>query len=266
MTTTFTIRVAPEDAAATYTGDTLAFSAPGGSWATLLLRATVVDSADGAPGDIRNASVTFKQGAATLCGPVSVARLGTDPAVGTASCTASVPRGSHVVDVVVGSYYTGSASRTVVVRRAEDAKVKADGRIVAADSAGTHAADGGSRVEFELDGRFRDSGRNYLDGDVEIEFRSGGRRYELESSGLDSLGVSGSVAELRSTASLSDTTGKRAVRVASGLTLQIVAVDGRRDWIAITAWNGNTLVFSSRWSGTKTLLQRLDAGRVDVDD
>ena len=266
VTTAFTIRVTPEDAAATYTGDTLAFSAPGRSSATILLRATVVDSADGAPGDIRNASVAFKRGAATLCGPVSVARLGTDPAVGTASCTASVPRGSNVVDVVVGSYYTGSASRTVVVRRAEDAKVKADGRIVATDSAGTHAADDGSRVEFELDGRFRDSGHNYLDGDVAIEFRAGGRRYELESSGLDSLGVSGNVAELRSTASLSDTTGKRAVRVASGLTLQIVAVDGRRDWIAITAWNGNTLAFSSRWSGTKTLLQRLDSGRVDVDD
>ena len=266
VTTTFMISVTPEDAAATYTGDRLVYAAPGSSSATLLLRATIVDSQDGAPGDIRNASVTFTRSAATVCGPVPVGRLGAGTAVGAASCPATLPRGINAVGIAVGNYYTGGSNGTVVVLRADDARVRADGSIVPTDSSGTYAADDGSRVEFDFDGRFKDNGQNYLDGDAVIEFRSGGRRYELESGELDALGVSGNVAELRSTATLADTSsGRRAVQVASGLTLQITAVDGMRDSIAITVWNGNTLVFSSLWSGTETLVQQLDAGRVDVD-
>src|SRR6185295_132118 len=79
--TTLTIVVTKEDAAATYTGDMLAFTPSGGSTANVLLRATVRDSslvpifADTEPGDIRNATVTFKEGATTLCGPLTVALI-----------------------------------------------------------------------------------------------------------------------------------------------------------------------------------------------
>ena len=81
-TASFTVTVTQEDAAAVYVGDAIAFAGPGGSAASvLLLRATVRDSSivassgDAAPGDIRNATVTFRQGATTLCGPVPVQLL-----------------------------------------------------------------------------------------------------------------------------------------------------------------------------------------------
>ena len=76
-TTSFTIVVTQEDAVAAYTGDMLAFTASGGSSANVLLRATVRDSSvvpafgDTQPGDIRDATVTFKEGTTTLCGPLA---------------------------------------------------------------------------------------------------------------------------------------------------------------------------------------------------
>ena len=60
-----------EDADATYTGDMLAFTAPGGTSAMVLLRATIRDSSlyttDTSAGDIRNATVVFKSGTTPLC-------------------------------------------------------------------------------------------------------------------------------------------------------------------------------------------------------
>ena len=68
---TLSFTVTKEDADATYTGDMLAFTASGGSTANVVLRATIRDSSlyssDTNPGDIRNATVEFKEGATTLC-------------------------------------------------------------------------------------------------------------------------------------------------------------------------------------------------------
>ena len=69
-TTEFAIVVAPENAEATYTGDTIVDST-----GTLVLRAVVRDSPDGEPGDIRKATVTFTEAGAVVCGPVDVELL-----------------------------------------------------------------------------------------------------------------------------------------------------------------------------------------------
>jgi hypothetical protein len=39
---------------------------------------------------------------------------------------------------------------------------------------------------------------------------------------------------------------------------------GADDSIGITLWNGNTLLFSSRWNGSETLEQMLLHGKVHV--
>jgi Putative Ig domain len=71
-TTSFTIIVSKEDAEPTYTGDMLAFTPVGGGTTTAQLRATVRDSSvlsgttDSAPGNVENATVTFKEGGTTL--------------------------------------------------------------------------------------------------------------------------------------------------------------------------------------------------------
>jgi hypothetical protein len=40
---------------------------------------------------------------------------------------------------------------------------------------------------------------------------------------------------------------------------------GTGDAIGITLWNGNTLVFSSAWTGAQTLEQALKTGKITVD-
>ena len=104
--TSFNVVVTAENATVTYTGDTLLSTT---TQATL--SATVVDSADGAPGNVTNAPVTFKEGTTTLC-TASVM------AAGTATCTANLTTGTHHVDVFVGGRYTGSAAGDVDVRNA----------------------------------------------------------------------------------------------------------------------------------------------------
>lgn len=117
-TSSFDIVVTPEDAAATYTGDTLVTSGPA------TLRFTVRDSAaaagatDTTAGDVANATVTFAEGATTLCSAVRVTTAG-DPTTGTATCTAALAAGAtHHIDAVVGGRYTGAGAGDVQVAAA----------------------------------------------------------------------------------------------------------------------------------------------------
>jgi hypothetical protein len=119
--TSFTIDVTREDAEATYTGDVLVSTPPNGSSADVLLRATVRDSSvvpafgDTQPGDIRNATVTFKEGTTTLCESLAVTLVASDTTTGTASCTMALSLGVHPIDVTVDNYYIGTTSATVEV-------------------------------------------------------------------------------------------------------------------------------------------------------
>ncbi|WP_239097446.1 M12 family metallo-peptidase [Asanoa ferruginea] len=270
-TTSFTITVTAEDADATYTGDLLAFGANG---ATVLLRATVRDSSafvgsnDHAPGDIRNATVTFKEGGKTLC-TAPVGPLGSAATVGSASCGAPLSRGSHTITAVVGNYYTGGGSALVKVAKPDGARLTGDGNIRSLRSAGSYPASPGSRTDFAFEVK---SGKS-LTGYANVEFHSGGRTYELRGTAFDSFGAdaAGHVeqADFRARATLKDVTNPRhPTTVASGLTLQVTATDrghpGSADSVAITVWNGSTLVFSSEWTGARTQEIRLAGGNLVV--
>jgi hypothetical protein len=220
-----TIAVTPEDAEAVFTGDARAFTAPGSTAATVLLRATVRDSAvvaasgDAEPGHVAGATVTFKEAGATLCGPLPVALLeGTT--TGTASCSVPLWPGLHRVDVEVGAYYRGATRATVEVREPSDSDVEADGGVVVAASAGVYKADHGTRLSFDVEARYdvekHDGGHDdhdddrplgdgrehddddhghgdkkasRLSGALEATFRSGGRAYQVKGSSLQALGV-----------------------------------------------------------------------------
>jgi hypothetical protein len=108
----FDVVVSPENATATYTGDTVVTGAPGAATAPVALSAALSDSPDGAAGDISTATATFMEGATTLCS-VAVS------AAGTASCGAIdlATGASHHIDVVVGGRYSGAAAGDVDVRR-----------------------------------------------------------------------------------------------------------------------------------------------------
>ena len=160
-TTSFTIVVTREDADATYTGDMLAFTAPGGSSANVLLRATVRDSsllpafADSEPGDIRNATVTFKEGATTLCGPLPVALINGALTTGTANCTTSLALGAHSIGIYVNNYYVATGTGVVEVAAPDGSFITGGGYLIIGNSAGTTQADTGSQMNFGFNVKYK---------------------------------------------------------------------------------------------------------------
>ena len=132
-----------------------------------------------------------------------------------------------------------------------------------------------------------DRGPKYPKGDVEVAFRSGGKAYVVKTTAIESVGVAfetvtgarcgrdhqkrgAGMAEVRARATLFGVSDpRRPVTVATGLTLQVDATDkakhGPADTIGISLWNGNVLLFSSRWNGTTTVEQALASGRITVD-
>jgi hypothetical protein len=105
----FDVVVTPEDAGATYTGDTLVSSGPA------TLRFSVQDSSDASAGDVANATVTFVEGSTTLCSAVPVTTTG-DATTGTASCIADLaPGATHHIDAVIGGRYSGTGASDVEV-------------------------------------------------------------------------------------------------------------------------------------------------------
>ncbi|MBK9711260.1 MAG: hypothetical protein IPO81_08010 [Kouleothrix sp.] len=288
VATSFTIVVTKENADATYTGDMLAFTASGGSSANVLLRATVRDSSlyssDTQPGDIRNATVTFKEGATTLCGPLAVSLINGALTTGTASCTKSLGLGAHNIDVYVNNYYTGTGAGVVEVAQPDGSFVTGGGYHAIAASGGTYKADAGSRMNFGFNVNYKNT--KNLSGHVNIVFRAGGKTYQIKSTAIDSLGIArktsaglactGSpsatcwgLADFRSKANLTDITNPLSpISIAGNLALQVTITDkgepGSSDSIGVTLYSGSTLVLSSEWSGAKTTEGLFNGGNAAV--
>jgi hypothetical protein len=272
-TTAFTIRVAPEDAELTYTGDAITSGRDG---ATVLLRATIRDGsvvsrgADTTAGDVRTGTVTFMADGRPLCsGPVGL--LGSDSAAASASCTATFPLGVRDVTVVAGGNYTGSATGKVDVQRAQVRTATAGVSLTENRSAGAFAADRGSRTDLAMLVGHNGSSPSGL---VTAIFTSGGRRYQIISSGIDSFGarISGrqGAVDLRGRATLVDITNlARPVSVGTGLTLRVSGNDdglftGGHDTLAITLMDGEKLLLSSDWTGAGTTEIPLSNGNLLV--
>jgi hypothetical protein len=287
-TTSFTIVVTREDADTTYTGDMLAFTTSGGSTANVLLRATVRDSSlyttDSQPGDIRNATVTFKEGSTTLCGSLAVTLINGATTTGTASCTTTLSLGAHTIDIYVNGYYMGSGAGVVEVAQPDGSFVTGGGYRILDKSAGTYKAGAGSRMSFGFIVNYRNT--KNLQGHVNVIYQAGDRTYQIKSTAIDSLGVvrrtsAGAsctanvsstcwgLADFRSKANLIDVTNPLApVSIAGSLSLQVTMTDkgepGSSDTIGVTLYNRDTLVFSSEWNGTKTAEGLLAGGNLVV--
>jgi hypothetical protein len=288
--TSFTINVTAEDAEATYTGDMLAFTVSGASSADVVLRATVRDSSvvpsfsDAEPGDIRNATVTFKEGTTTLCGPLPLALLDDQTTTGTASCNASLALGVHQIDIYVNNYYAGTTSGLVEVTEPTGSFITGGGYQVIGTSAGTYRADTGSQMNFAFNIKYKNL-KNFQ-GHANIIFRKDGKTYQIKSTAINSLGIAlrtpggsactGSpsptcfgIADFRSKASLIDVTNPLApITLGGNLTLQVTMTDtgepGSSDTLGVTVWDGSKLVFSSEWNGAKTVEQFLGGGNLVI--
>jgi hypothetical protein len=288
--TSFTIDVTQEDAVPTYTGDMLAFTAAGDTFANVVLRSTVLDSSvvpsfgDAEPGDIRNANVTFKEGATTLCGPLPVDLLDVATTSGSASCTASLSLGAHTIDIYVNNYYTGASSGIVEVAEPDGSFITGGGFLVMGNSGGLYQADPGSDMSFGFNFKYKN--QKNIQGHANLIFRKNDHTYQIKSTAIDSLGIAlrtpdglpcsdpvsptcWGIADFRSKANLTDVTDPdNPVSLGGNLTLQVTMADkgepGSSDTIAVTLWDGNQLLFSSEWNGSKTVEMALGGGNLVV--
>jgi hypothetical protein len=258
-TTTFSVTVTPEDAQATYTGDSLVYGRTG---APVLLRATIRDGSvlgqDTTPGDIRTATVSFVSSGQTLC-TGAVGALGTATTDASASCTATLPLGARDVTVVVGGNYAGGATGRVTVSRTQNRTVIAAATLTGNRSAGAFPADRGTSTTVALLVGQSASG-SAATGLATAGFQSGGRRYQIAGAGFESFGArtaNPSAIDLRTKATLVDITDPwRPAVVATGLSLRMTGTDssplGSTDSLAITLMQGNRLLFSADWTGATT--------------
>ncbi|WFE21683.1 M12 family metallo-peptidase [Solwaraspora sp. WMMD937] len=250
-----------------YTGDTLVHPEGGAEQAQVLLRAAVSAEA----GDVRGAQLAFTSGDTTLCA-TEVKLWGSDRTGGMASCTATLPVGNHPVTTTVDGRYTGSVTATVTVSPPTRLRFLGDGYLRSESTAGAYPLDPDHRIEFDLDGRITYGER--LVGKVLVGYRSGDQRYKfqgnvLESYGSYALGGGPATAQLRYQVTLFDlSTPQQPVAVATGLTMRVSATlvsgPGQLDKIGITVWDGDTLMFSSSWTGTATEEINLTASGGDL--
>jgi hypothetical protein len=298
--TTVTINVTQEDARLNYTGPMLVFTPPGGSSATVSLKASVLDATappalDSDPGDISKATVTFKDitnplSPITLCSNVAVVLDSPgDTKVGTASCTATLNGlDDHVIGMYVNnSYYLGSTQVVVEVAQPDGNFITGGGYLKMSDSFGTYAATPGSNMNFGFNVKYTKGTNPQPKGHLNIIVRSGGHVYQIKSTSITllSLGYTGTcpttptpsstcfgVATFESKANLTDVTNPLAPISLPGNNRLVVSMTdkgepGSADTFAVTLYQGqtsSTVWFSSSWTGTRTVEKLLAGGNLVV--
>jgi VCBS repeat-containing protein len=281
-----TIIVAKEDATAGFNGP-LFYAVPSGS-ANVTLSAVVTDAADDYRGDIRNATVTFvtldwTAYAGCTDRPVALLTSG-DTTVGVATCTvplsfATSGSTQYTVGIKVGGYYTNSLSAAdeftvVTVSQAVNGMITGGGYLVNEKSFGQYAGTAGQKTNFGFNVKYTKSLTN-LQGSINTIIRSGGKVYQIKGNAMSSLTTNLTTATAKTAtfngkANLRDITNPLApVSLGGNLPLQVTMTDkgepGSSDTIGIQLSNTNgSLLFSSNWSGTKTVEQLLRGGNLVV--
>ncbi|HEU5474253.1 MAG TPA: M12 family metallo-peptidase [Actinophytocola sp.] len=266
--TAFLIRVTPENAEATYTGDSLTEARDSG---TVLLRATVRDSSvlpgatDTTPGDIRTATVSFVAAGRTLC-TAPIGLLGTPTTDASASCTATLPQGVHQVSPLITGNYTATTTSPVEIFRPHNSIVIAGTTLTASQSSGAFPADPGTRIDTTLLISHTRS-HNTTTGLATAQFQSAGHRYQLLATDFATFGAKPTNRQLhlnlRATAKLLDITNPhRPTVVATNLTLHLSATDTTHDTLALTLYQGARLILSTNWTGATTTQLPLTTGNI----
>jgi hypothetical protein len=290
-----TLVITKENASVEYTGLEY-WSTPNASTTTaqVTLRATILDMSDGAPGDIRNAKVNLvnRDNASTPfsgCANLVPAPLNPgDYTVGTVSCIVALAAGSgsdpsatYTVGTVVNNYYDQNApaydNQLITVTLAGTGFITGGGHIINSASAGQYAGTAGAKSNFGFNVKFNKNKTN-LQGHVNLIVRrlvaGAWKTYQIKSNAINSMGVTNTtsttgVANFLSKANLTDVTNPLApVSLGGNLQLQMTLTDsgepGTNDKIGFTLWDGNTLLFSSEWTGSTTLEKLLRGGNLQI--
>jgi hypothetical protein len=277
--TTQALAVTPESALVKTTTHPLVFtrSATTGT-RTIRLRAAVTDAADGSRGDIRRALVTFvnRQTGKVFagCAQRSVRLVSsTDTTKGVATCATTVGSPARTAGAVyrVGTRLGGSYRRSsglddtlaAVARPLSSRLLAVGGALRLRSSAGRYAGASRSLAVLGVTSRWS-ADRSVVRGAVDVLIVHNNRRLLVRTSGLTSIRGTRSHPRLAGVAGLTDVTNPAAVTVlARSARLVLAAVDGSPDQIAIELrGSGGRLLFSSRWTGSATLVQALLSGTV----
>ncbi|PYL38624.1 MAG: hypothetical protein DMF34_06310 [Verrucomicrobia bacterium] len=235
------------------------------------------------PGDIRNATVTFvnrDNGNAVIATvPVGLVSAG-DTKTGTATYNWNVDIGSadsvqYTVGIIVGNYYTRNASADdtiVTVSLVTPGSINGGGYLVMQSSAGLYPGGLGTKNNFGFNVKNTKTG---VKGNINTIVRNNGRVYQIKGNSMTSLATLpnsvGGTATFNGKSNIQDITDPLAqpISIDGNATLQVTMTDngepGANDTIAITVWNkSGGMWFSSNWSGTKTIEQKLGGGNLIV--
>lgn len=252
-----TLTVAPEDALVTITSPALV------SPSTITLSATVKDFADGFPGDIRNASLTFVDRTThdMLCSATIVLVDPSDQRVGIGACTFTHPStGTITVEARVGGYYTR-----------DDAADDVTLTIVAptTDSiTGSGTTTGGA---FNMNLQYDKNGS--VKGTFTFRYVQNQRTYEITATSIDSLGIArttnGGKAAIVGIAALRDITdAKNPITLDSTARLIATATDDgepSHDGLSITLLKSTGgWWLATGWNGTAASEQPVTSGNIQV--
>lgn len=247
---THAYQITQEDARATYTGP-LFISTPSASTTTAVvpLRATIQDATalatndplyDAFAGDIRNAMVTFVDRDANNapfngCADLSVALLGADPKIGSATRNTNLSVSStgstqYTIGIIVSNYYTDTNSAddsVVTVSLPAPRMITGGGYLVMASSSGQYDGDPGTKSNFGFNVKYNKNKTN-LQGNVNIIVPKGCKVYQIKSKSVTSLtfqlgpgGNPPSTAQFVSKANLRDITDPlNSISLGGKLTLQ----------------------------------------------
>jgi hypothetical protein len=295
-TATGNVTITQEDARLTFTGTSIvATTSSSVGTATVSLRATVQDisatldaAGDTYNGDIRNARVRFMNGSTPISGWLTPTLVNSsDVKTGVVSFDWNVDIGTqtdveYTVSMEVGGdgYYVRNSqddNTVITVYKAVGDFITGGGYVIPIQTAGTYAADPGKRTNFGFNVKYNKSGKS-LQGNMNFIFRRtvGGvvHTYQIKSNSMTSLGVNISNANAQtatfvSKCNLTDITNPLSpVSLGGNLNLQVNMTDrgepGNNDDIAISLYNGSTLLYSSYWTGTNTAAMLLAGGNLIV--
>jgi hypothetical protein len=297
------LTITQENATVDYNGqEHILTPSPTGCTGTVTLSSNVHDAADGNPGDIRKAMVTFYRdimGGAILGPanqPVSLPNpLNTQNGVGTSvfsytinATNCAMGGDNFIVWTNTSNYYTGGTGTppgAAVVELALPGTdfVTGGGHYVLSNSSGSYAGTAGSNMSFGLNIKWAQSGHN-LDGNPNIIFRrlvSGAwKTYQIkadankiQSMSIDLSDPAYRKAIISSKATFIDITNPASpVTISGNQTVDIqvwestTVNNGSLDKISVAlSGSGNQgLLFSSYWNGSATVPQNLTAGKIKV--
>jgi len=250
---------------------------------SVLLSATVSATS----GDIRTATVTFKEGTTVLCtGPVGLVNP-SDTKVGVVSCYWNGSLSSlsnaeeHDITVVVGGNYTGTSDPTpITISPASIANfITGGGYLVLSNSAGTTPGALNSKLNFGFTVKYNKGGTNPQGKVTAILRAANGKKYQIKSTAIDSLSVNPVNLTNKTTGTGVFTAKANIIDLSTGLTISgtytmklYVQDNGEpggpkwnEDQLYLVIFNSaGGIWFTSKWNGTQTVVQPITNGNLQV--